>query len=160
MTTSYKVADDGSLVVADVPGGQWATPPAFPSGAGGLVSTAADVLVFFRMLLTGGADVLPSDLVSAMTTDQLTPQVRATDTTFLDGQSWGFGCGVDITVRDPWNVPGRFGWVGGTGTSAYAVPADGSVAILLTQVELTGPDANPALESFWRAAATEMRHNG
>jgi CubicO group peptidase (beta-lactamase class C family) len=160
VTTSYKVADDGSLVVADVPGGQWATPPAFPSGAGGLVSTAADVLVFFRMLLTGGADVLPSDLVSAMTTDQLTPQVRATDTTFLDGQSWGFGCGVDITVRDPWNVPGRFGWVGGTGTSAYAVPADGSVAILLTQVELTGPDANPALESFWRAAATEMRHNG
>ncbi len=153
-TTAYSRGKDGALVVADEPDGQWATDPAFASGAGGLVSTAADMLAFRRMLLAGGGDVLPSELVAAMTSDQLTPAIRATDSVFLDGQSWGYGCGVDIEVRNPWNVPGRYGWVGGTGTSAYTVPADGSIAILLTQVELGGPNGAPVLESFWKAAAT------
>ena len=45
---------------------------------------------FQRMLLAGGGDVLPADLVAAMMTDQLTPAIRNTDTVFLDGQSWGW----------------------------------------------------------------------
>ena len=134
-TSYYRQGDDG-LVEQDGPDGQWASVPAFPSGAGGLVSTMADVVAFQRMLLAGGDDVLPADLVAAMMTDQLTPAIRNTDTVFLDGQSWGLGGGVDIAPLNPWNVPGRYGWVGGTGTSAYVVPADGSVAVLLTQVEL------------------------
>ncbi len=137
-TSYYRHGDDG-LVEVDGPDGQWSTVPAFPSGAGGLVSTLADVLAFQRMLLTGGGDILPAALVTAMTTDQLTPMIRATDTVFLDGQSWGFGGGVDIERHNSWNVPGRYGWVGGTGTSAHVVPSDDSVAVLLTQVELGWP---------------------
>jgi CubicO group peptidase (beta-lactamase class C family) len=152
-TTYYRRGDDGSLVVVDGPDGQWTTAPAFASGAGGYVSTAADVLAFQRMLLSGGGDVLPAALVAAMMSDQLTPAIRATNPTFLNGQSWGYGGGVDIEVRNPWNVLGRYGWVGGTGTSAYVVPADDSIAILLTQVELGGPNGAGVLERFWAAAA-------
>jgi CubicO group peptidase (beta-lactamase class C family) len=156
-TTYYRHAE-AALVEQDAPDGQWSTVPAFPSGAGGLVSTLNDVLAFQRMLLEGGGDLLPTALVTAMTTDQLTPAVRATDTVFLDGQSWGLGGGVDIERRHAWNVPGRYGWVGGTGTSAYVVPADGSVAVLLTQVELAGPTGSQVIEGFWAAAARHLGH--
>jgi CubicO group peptidase (beta-lactamase class C family) len=158
-TTSYRRGDDGDLTVVDTPDGQWAIEPDFASGAGGYVSTAADLLAFHRMLLAGGADVLPHPLVDAMTSDQLTPAIRATDTVFLDGQSWGYGGGVDIALLNPWNVIGRYGWVGGTGTSAYHVPTDGTIAIVLTQTELGGPAGAPILETFWTAAATALDHH-
>jgi CubicO group peptidase (beta-lactamase class C family) len=157
-TTYYRHGDDG-LVEQDGPDGQWATVPAFPSGAGGLVSTLTDVVAFQRMLLADGGDILPADLVEAMRTDQLTPAIRDTDTVFLDRQSWGLGGGVDIARLHPWNVPGRFGWVGGTGTSAYVLPADGSIAVLLTQVELAGPTGSEVIEGFWSAAAEHLRHD-
>ena len=60
---------------------------------------------------------------------------------FLEGQGWGYGGAVDVDPIDPWNVPGRYGWVGGTGTSAHVVPATGSVHILLTQVGGDRPGA-------------------
>jgi CubicO group peptidase (beta-lactamase class C family) len=56
-------------------------------------------------------------------------------------------------------VIGRYGWVGGTGTSAYVVPSDGSISILLTQTELGGPGGAPALEAFWAAAAAHHGHD-
>jgi len=157
-TCYYRRGDDG-LVELDGPDGQWSTVPAFPSGAGGLVSTLADVLAFQRMLLAGGGEILPTALVTAMATDQLTPTIRASDTVFLDGQSWGFGGGVDIERRNSWNVPGRFGWVGGTGTSAHVVPSDDSAAILLSQVELAGPTGSTVIEGFWAAAADHLGHH-
>jgi CubicO group peptidase (beta-lactamase class C family) len=159
VTTYSRLSIDGALIVVDAPDGKWASEPAFESGAGGCVSTAADLVAFGRMLLAGGGDVLPRELVEAMMTDQLTPAIRDTDTVFLDGQSWGFGGGVDIANRNPWNVIGRYGWVGGTGTSVYVVPSDGSIAILLTQTELAGPAGSTVLESFWSTAAAELGHD-
>ena len=60
---------------------------------------------------------------------------------------------MDVAPIDPWNVPGRYGWVGGTGTSAHIVPSAGSVAILLTQVEAAGPTPPELMRDFWRHAA-------
>lgn len=157
-TGLYRRDEHGDLRLVDGPDGQWTTAPVFASGAGGYVSTAPDLVAFLRMLLAGGGDVLPHHLVAAMTTDQLTAEVRATSPSFLGAQSWGFGGGVDIAVTDPWTVPGRFGWVGGTGTSAYVVPSDGSVAVLLTQVEISGPTEVGLLETFWTAAADQLGH--
>ncbi|MGZ4604379.1 MAG: serine hydrolase domain-containing protein, partial [Kineosporiaceae bacterium] len=133
------------------------TLPAFPSGAGGLVSTADDWLAFGRMLLAGGSaggrPLLSPESVRLMTTDHLTPQQRADSPLFLEGQGWGFGGSVDVTVTDTWTVRGRYGWVGGTGTTAHVVPATGTVAVLLTQREMTGPTPPEFMRAFWRYAA-------
>jgi CubicO group peptidase (beta-lactamase class C family) len=60
---------------------------------------------------------------------------------------------VDIAGIDPWNVPGRYGWVGGTGTSARITPSTGTVAILFTQVAEDGPVAPQWMRDFWRYVA-------
>ena len=53
LATAYENVD-GKLTVRDPPDGQWSRPPRFPDGAAGLVSTAADLLAFGRMLRRGG----------------------------------------------------------------------------------------------------------
>ncbi|HEY6414783.1 MAG TPA: serine hydrolase, partial [Acidimicrobiales bacterium] len=142
---------------ADGPDGQWSSLPAFPSGAGGLVGTADDWLSFARMLLGGGSvdgrRLLSPASVRQMTTNHLTPEQRAGGDLFLEGQGWGFGGTVDIDPVDPWNVPGRYGWVGGTGTAAHIIPATNEVTILLTQLAAEGPTAPELMREFWRYAA-------
>jgi CubicO group peptidase (beta-lactamase class C family) len=91
-------------------------------GSGGLVATIDDWLAFGQMLLAEGATasgraLLTADSVRLMTTDHTTGAQREIGQLFLEGQGWGFGGSVDIAAIDPWNVPGRYGWVGGTGTS-------------------------------------------
>src|SRR5205823_6759346 len=104
---------------------QWARAPAFPSGAGGLVSTVDDYLAFCRMMLNKGryehGRILSRPSVELMTTDHLTPQQKTgTEIFFGDHSGWGFGVEV-ITQRDDLaSVPGRFGWNGGLGTSGYS----------------------------------------
>ena len=137
----------------------WTAPPAFPLGNGGLAGTADDWLAFGRMLLaegttTVGRRLLRPGSVRLMTTDHTTPAQREIGALFLEGQGWGFGGSVDIAAIDPWNVPGRYGWVGGTGTSAYITPSTGTVAILLTQVAADSPVAPDWMRNFWRYAAS------
>ena len=49
LATSYWTdPETGALELHDEPDGQWSRPPAFPSGAGGLVSTVDDYLAFAR----------------------------------------------------------------------------------------------------------------
>lgn len=157
-TSYYRAAPDGaSLELVDAPDGQWSTLPAFPSGAGGLVSTVDDLHAFCRMLLAGGSyaggRLLSADSVRQMTTDHLTAPQRAAGALFLEGQGWGFGGSVDVARLDPWNIPGRYGWIGGTGTAAHIVPATGTVTVLLTQRELTGPASPEVMREFWTCAA-------
>ena len=127
LATSYRAGPDG-LAVWDEPGGMWSRPPAFGDGAAGLVSTADDLLAFARMLLRGGAPVLPADAARAMTSDQLTPAQKAhggLGPDFFTGRSWSF-C---QSVLDS----GAFGWDGGLGTSWLVDPGPGLIMIVLTQ---------------------------
>ncbi|EOD58448.1 serine hydrolase domain-containing protein [Amycolatopsis vancoresmycina] len=151
-TAFYKRTPAG-LVLADPPDGQWRTMPALPLGSGGLAGTAGDWVAFGRMLLAGGAGVLTPEAVRLMTTDHTTAAHREIGALFLEGQGWGMGGVVDIAATEPWRVPGRYGWVGGTGTTAHVVPATGTVAILLTQVGEDNPVPPGWLRDFWRAAA-------
>ena len=89
-----------------------------------------------------------------MTTDHTRSRQREIGALFLEGQGWGFGGSVDIAAIDPWNVPGRYGWVGGTGTSAHIVPSTGTVAILFTQVAADSPVPPEWMRDFWRYAAS------
>jgi CubicO group peptidase (beta-lactamase class C family) len=155
-TSYYRTDPAGGLELVDGPDGQWTSPPRFPSGAGGLVSTVDDWLRFARMLLAGGTvegrTYLTPASVRRMTTDHLTRSQRVAGELFLEGQGWGFGGSVDVAEVDPWNVPGRYGWVGGTGTAAHLTPSTGAVTILLSQLELAGPTAPAVMRDFWRHA--------
>jgi CubicO group peptidase (beta-lactamase class C family) len=157
-TSYYRTDPAGGLELVDAPGGQWSSRPAFPSGAGGLVSTADDWHSFARMLLAGGSvgsrRLLSPASVRQMITDQLTRRQRDASRLFLEGQGWGFGGSVDVETIDPWNVPGRYGWVGGTGTAAHLTPSTGAVTILLSQLELAGPAPPALMRDFWRHTAS------
>lgn len=147
---------DGELMPYDVPSAsQWATPPLFPSASGGLVSTVEDYHRFCRMLLAhgklpDGSRLLSRAAVETMTTDQLTPAQRtAPDVFFGDSRSWGLGLGVCIHRDDLCATPGRFGWEGGLGTSAYTDPKEGLIGILMTQRLMDSPEPPPLFSDFW-----------
>ena len=122
----------------------WTEPPIFPSGGGGLVSTLADWHRFGRMLLARGADLVSAGSVRLMTTDHLTQEQRNASTLFLEGAGWGFGGAVE--------PDGRYGWIGGTGTTGYVAPSTGTVGVLLTQLSMTSPTPPPLMREFWRYA--------
>ena len=119
-------------------------PPIFPSGAGGLVSTLADWHRFGQMLLAEGGGLLSPESVRLMTTDHLTQEQRDASTVFLEGAGWGFGGAVEADRR--------YGWIGGTGTSAHVAPSDGTIGVLFTQVQMTGPTPTPIMREFWQYA--------
>ncbi|WP_042405238.1 serine hydrolase domain-containing protein [Streptacidiphilus carbonis] len=155
-TSYYQPDAAGTPVLADAPEGQWSRPPAFPSAAGGLVGTVDDWLAFARMLLAEGTvgdrRLLSAAAVRRMTTDQLTQGQRKAGDLFLEGQGWGYGGSVDVDPVNPWIVPGRYGWVGGTGTTAHLTPATGTVALLFTQLSMGSPIPPEIMRDFWRYA--------
>ena len=130
--------------LAPIDDGRWMEPPIFPSGAGGLVSTLADWHRFGRMLLADGGGLLSPRSVRSMMTDHLTEEQRQASMLFLEGAGWGFGGAV--------TTDGRYGWVGGTGTSAHVAPATGTIGILLTQVQMAGPTPTQFMREFWQYA--------
>ena len=134
----------GELVVYDPPDGQWAAPPAFPSGAGGLVSTAGDYLAFASMLLGGGSHrgvrILSRPSVSLMTSDQLPSSVKAVSGLApgdFDDMGWGFGVSVVTRRTHVYHSVGTYGWNGGLGTTWANDPAENLTLILLTQHAFT-----------------------
>ena len=136
---------------------QWSRPPAFPSGAGGLVSTVDDYLAFCQMMLNKGryarGRILSRPSVELMTSDQLTPAQRAgAEIFFGDHSSWGFGAEVIIRRDDLAAVPGRFGWNGGLGTSGYSDPREDLVGILMTQRLMDSPQPPRVFVDFWTSA--------
>jgi CubicO group peptidase (beta-lactamase class C family) len=90
-----------------------------------------------------------------MTTDHITPAQKAVSPFvpgFWDAQGWGFGLSV-ITRRDDLSMtPGRFGWNGGYGTSAYADPEEDLIGVLMTQRLMDSPDPPRSFVDFWTAA--------
>ena len=159
-TCYWTAGGTGGLVVFDeARGGRFARPPLFESGSGGLVSTVDDYLAFCRMMLNHGAHererILSRPSVELMTTDQITPAQKAASPffeNFWDNRGWGFGLSI-ITQRDDLaSVPGRFGWDGGFGTSAYSDPKEDLVGVLMTQRVWDSPRVPGVLLDFWTSA--------
>jgi CubicO group peptidase (beta-lactamase class C family) len=150
----------GKIEVFDAAkGGQWSRTPAFPSGAGGLVSTIDDYLAFGQMMLNNGRHgserILSRLSVETMTTDQLTPEQKAMSglvSGYFDSHGWGFGMAVVTRRDDVFAVPGRYGWDGGMGTSWYSDPREEMVTILMTQQSWTSPDPPNVCRDFWTLA--------
>jgi len=142
----HRIADlsamgpDGRLVRG--PGRSAASPGeplnAYPSGAGGLYSTAPDVLRLGRMLLGGGTldgtRLLGRKTVDLMMCNHLAPAVLAT-ARLAPGEGFGLGGSVviDTAQRGRLSSVGAFGWSGAASTYYTVDPAEDLVAILLLQ---------------------------
>jgi CubicO group peptidase (beta-lactamase class C family) len=151
----------GEVMEFDVAGGEstFASKPLFESGAGGLVSTAADLLAFSEMMLGSGTRgdvrVLSRASVALMTTNQIRPeQAHAADffPGFWDTHGWGFGLGIDTARAELFMTPGRYGWDGGFGTSLNVDPTEDVIGILLTQQLWDGVSLPKVHLDFWNGA--------
>jgi CubicO group peptidase (beta-lactamase class C family) len=148
-------------VFDDVATSAWRPEPPSESAGGGLVSTIDDYLAFCRMMLNkgrhDGEPVLSRASVDLMTADQLTPAQRAGSEIFFGTHSsWGFGMEVNIAREQVFHSPGRFGWNGGLGTTAYTDPAEGMIGILFTQRMMDSPQPPKIFDDFWTLAYTAM----
>lgn len=154
LTTVYRTDPNGSgLISYDEPDtSRWAVPPGLESAGGGLVSTAGDYLAFARMLLREGEQVLSAESVRAMTTDALSEQQRDSARPLLGRAStWGLGVEINRSRAVAWMTPGRFGWSGGLGTTAYVDPSFDLIGILMTQRLMDDPHPPGVITDFWRA---------
>ncbi|WP_083587204.1 serine hydrolase domain-containing protein [Agrococcus sp. Marseille-P2731] len=140
-TAAAYARQEGELVLRDPAAGAWAGAVPFESGAGGLVSTVEDLLSFGRMLVAGGRAGGRRVLSETAVAQMLAPgEPSSPDHPFLEGQSWSLGGSVDVVERQPWEVLGRYGWIGGTGTALYVYPDAQAVLVWLTQHALGAPD--------------------
>ncbi len=159
LATAYTTdPETGELAVFDpAAGGAWSRPPAFPSGAGGLVSTVDDYYAFARMLLHGGryggARILSRPAVELLTSDQLLPGQRAHAAPFLgDNLGWGFGLAVVTRRVGLAESVGTYTWAGGLGSIWANDPRERLTIILLTQAMWSSPVASDLINDFSTAA--------
>lgn len=127
-----------------------------PLAAGGLFSTAADLLKLYTMLLNGteadGKRYLSPESLALMTTDH----TGTLKSGFTDGMGMGLGFQV---VREPVGITamlgkGTYGHGGAHGTQGWIDPEKKTIHILLIQrAGLKNGDASPMRQAFQEAAA-------
>lgn len=127
------------------------------SGAGGLVGTAQDYMLFQSMLLNRGAlngrRYLSREAVTMMSTNHVG---RMFENFPVGGRKgWGFGLGVGVVV-DPAAAGstrgrGSFGWDGAHGTDGWVDPERNLAAVYFVQQAV-----KPALKDFEDAVATAV----
>lgn len=107
------------------------------SGAGGLVSTAADYFRFHQMMLNGGeldgARILGRKTVELMTVNHI-GDMQA----WLTGPGYGFGLGYrvakDVGQTALLGSVGEYGWGGAFCTYFWVDPVEEMIGIVMTQV--------------------------
>ena len=149
LPAAYRFQEEGLVQTEPAAGGFYAAPAAFDLSHAELVSTAADYHRFLRVLTGGGSvdgvRLLSTEHLQAMTSDQVPAGAKTPDSFFpgfWDATGWGFGVGIQLTGPQT----GRYGWSGGQGTNFFVDP-DGTVGILLTQVEM-GERMGPLIDEF------------
>ena len=145
------------LTLIDRPDGWYATPPALPDGASGLVSTIDDLAAFAAMLAADGGGLLSPASVALMLRDRTTARDRAENPWFFGPHlGWGLMMSVPAAGADPRTAPPGhprgYGWEGGSGTTWRTDPATGLTGILLTQRTVTSPEPTEVARDFWSAA--------
>ena len=162
--TCYATGPTGERFVFDPPGGQWATPPQFPSGAAGLVSTVDDLHAFGRMLLSGGrlpdgSRLLSRASIEAMTTDQIDVAGGAPGPLPDGSQGWGFSVGVQVRRSGLGPPIGAYGWAGGMGSLWTNDPSNELVSVMLTTDAFAGPFPLPeVIQDFQTGAYTALEN--
>jgi CubicO group peptidase (beta-lactamase class C family) len=146
--TTPDAATGRLYTLQDAPGdSRYTRPRKFLSGAGGLVTTAADYMRFCRMLLNGGTldgeRILGSRTVEYMMMNHLPndgdlasmgqPQFAETR---MDGVGFGLGFAVllDPTRSQTLGTPGEAYWGGAASTAFFVNPLEDLAVVFLTQL--------------------------
>jgi len=146
LATLYKHGATGELEPSDAPLlGSPADPNRWPSGGGGLISTAGDYLRFAQMLENGGS-LEGKRILSPVTVALMSSNHVPDDAMFKfwgagsRGLGYGLGVGMIIdAVSSPYaGFAGDYSWGGLWDTHWIASPRTGIVAVLLTQVDPRG----------------------
>jgi CubicO group peptidase (beta-lactamase class C family) len=155
--TDYRI-QDGNLVPVPVSGQlgmDYTKQPTFPSGGGGLVSTAEDYYHLAQMLGNGGEfegkRILAPSTVKLMGSNHLSAEViNGNFGIGMHQMRPGFGYGFNVAVvYDPpeANEPvgkGTFFWDGAAGTWFWVDPINDIVFVGMIQ-RMTAPDNHPLL---------------
>jgi CubicO group peptidase (beta-lactamase class C family) len=149
---------EGKLVSADATAALPTDKPKFPSPAGGLYSTAADLAKLYSSLLgqLNGQPPMPRILSDESLKTMIKTQTGALETGFTPGMSYGLGFAV---VRHPQGItemlsPGTFGHGGAYGTQAWLDPTKDVFYVLLIQrAGLRNSDASEMRQEFQALAA-------
>ncbi len=159
LATSYKPTADGKGLEATTI--KYLTPPfsdkkRTPLAAGGLFSTAEDLLKFYRMVLNGGEldkkRYLSKATLKLMTQNQ-TGDLKAS---FTEGMGMGLGFHIVVTPTAVTATlsPGTYGHGGAHGTQGWIDPVKKTIHILLIQrAGLKNGDASPMRQAFHEATA-------
>ena len=146
LAANYSLFRDRTLkLYDDAVGSRFATPPACPSGGGGLVSTAADYMRFCRFLLgrgeLDGTRLLGRKTVDLMLMNHLDGDLAAMgQPRFSETAYTGIGFGLGFSVMlDPARAqivgtPGEVAWGGLASTAFWVDPAEDLAVVLLTQL--------------------------
>lgn len=166
LATSYKPGPDGKgLEPATI---KYLTEPysskkRTPLAAGGLFSTAEDLLKLYRMLLNGG-ELEGRRYISAESLKQMTRNHTGDlKAGFTEGMGMGLGFQV---VRTPVGVTstlstGTYGHGGAHGTQGWIDPEKKTIHILLIQrAGLANGDASPMRQAFHEVFASMGRQDG
>jgi CubicO group peptidase (beta-lactamase class C family) len=143
--------------VYDEAEGQWASPPAFPSAAAGLVSTVDDFLAFALMMAGRGLGLLSRRAREAMTMNHVTrAQLAGTEAGLPSWFGWGLGMAVQVERTGVVGSVGAYGWNGGLGSAWLNDPAEDLVTVLLTNTGFTSALPPPYVEDFWTAVYASL----
>ena len=130
-----------------------------PLPAGGLFSTAGDMMRFYQMMLNGGV-VNGKRLLKKKTVKELTStQTGDIKTGFVTGMSWGLGFQV---VKESMGVtamlsPGTYGHGGAYATQSWADPKTGLIYVMMIQrAGFPNGDNSPVRKAFQQAAADQF----
>ena len=126
-----------------------------PNPSGGLISSAADLVRFYQMILNGG-ELDGRRIISKQAVEQMTQvQTGELTTGFTPGNGWGLGWCV---VREPQGVtamlsPGTCGHGGAFGTQGWIDPKREMIFVLMIQRTGFGNgDASDIRKAFQKTA--------
>ena len=170
LAACYALDEKGSVVLYDDPAkSRYRAPPAFVSGGGGLVGTAADYLKFCQMLLGGGAAnghrFLSPRTIALMTMNHLPggkELVELSRSLFSEAANAGVGFGLGFAVvidraktMTAGNV-GEYYWGGAASTAFWIDPKDELAVVFMTQfLPSTTYPIRPQLRTLVYAAMEE-----
>lgn len=152
LPSQYRVHGEGLEVAAEYDRA-FSAQPAFESLGGGLVSTVPEFVSTLTAIAEG--DIVPAELVPQATSSQLDAgQQLGLAELAGPGVGWGWCTSVEAGRPHPWSAPGRWGWTGGSGTSAYVDPSRDLIGVVTSQRFMTGPQE--AFDYFWGPLAASV----